>query len=168
MPEFPGEEIIGPPGHEVVEVYEEMEFIGDYQASRNYCVGVINISKLESIQYHREGNEYHITVSYIGSSQDADGTLTIQATSGNPLRDSYPTDQAMEHAIQKLISGISTAMQTAYLSSRSNVVEYYPMFDLGNTTLRSTFSPYEKDNAVDPNEELLKEVQALLAGAVMG
>jgi hypothetical protein len=39
------------------------------------------------------------------------------------------------------------------------------MFDLGNTTLRSTFSPYEKDNAVDPNEELLKEVQSLLAGA---
>lgn len=165
--EFPHE-------HEVV---QEFEVIGPVTyPTKNYCIGVINISKLESIQYHKEdsgavgpggedGIQYHITISYLGSSQDSDGTLTINGNAGHGLRDHYGSDKAMEAGIQQLISGISKAMQKAQLSTSPNVVDYYPMFDLGNTSLQSTFSPYARDNAVDPNEELLKEVQALLSGA---
>ncbi len=163
--------------HEVVKVVEELEVLGPVTyPTKNYCIGVINISKLESIQYHKEVNpnvgpggeggiQYHITISYLGSSQDSDGTLTINGNAGHALRDHYGSDKAVEAAIQQLISGISKAMQKAQLSTSPNVVDYYPVFDLGNTSLQSTFSPYARDNAVDPNEELLKEVQAMMAGA---
>ena len=142
---------------------EEVEFIGEYIPTGNYCIGVINISKLESIQYTKDGSSYHITISYIGSSLDSDATLTLPFSAGNALRDNYGSDQAVEHAIQKLISGMVAAMQKSYTSSHSNVVEYYPQFDLGNVALRSTFSPYTADNAASPQDELLKQVVAILA-----
>ena len=148
---------------------EELQFIGGYIPTGNYCVGVINISKLESIQYTKEPDgSYHITISYIGSSLDSDATLTLSSSAGNALRDNYGNDQAIEHAIQKLISSMVTAMQKSYTSSHSNVVEYYPQFDLGDVSLRSTFSPYTADNAASPQDELLKQVQALLSGALFG
>tara|TARA_R100001510_G_scaffold3144_1_gene2414 strand:+ start:3974 stop:4465 length:492 start_codon:yes stop_codon:yes gene_type:complete len=150
------------------EPFEELEIIGKYEPNKNYCIGVINISKLESIQYHKEGNEYHITISYIGSSQDSDGTLTINSFAGGDLRDHYGNDAAIETAIQKVISGITATMQSAYVSGKSNVVEYYPPFDLGTGKLRSTFSPYTRDNQSDPQDEMLKQIMAMLAGAHMG
>ena len=162
------EAIFEEPIHEHMEVVEELEFVGAYQPNHNYCIGVINISKLESIQYHKDGDTYHITISYIGSSQDSDGTLTINASAGNALRNHYSNDAAMENAIQKLVSGITKAMQQSYVSGKSNVVEYYPPFDLGDTTLRSTFSPYAQDNAADPNDEMLKQIIAMMSGAMFG
>jgi len=169
------------PAAEAFIEYEELEVIGSPTnfVNKNYCIGIINISKLESIQYHKEVNsivgpggeqgiQYHITISYLGSQMDSDATLTINGNAGHGLRDHFQTDEAMEHAIQKLINGISMAMQKAQTSNSPFVVEYYPLFDLGNTTLRSTFSPYDRDNAVDPNEELLKQVSAMLSGAAFG
>lgn len=149
------------------------------QQLNNYCIGVINVSKIETISYEKQvvteefccpfqtadTNMYHVVGSYINTSNDVDFSIRIDSFSTSPsggnIGDAqprnllafsqFPTEDKQEHIMGVLVNGITKAMQRTYDSTTQGVVDYYPPFDLGSSSdMVSQTNPFQQGGSELP------------------
>jgi len=169
------------PFEKVVEDFEKgIEQAGINQEINNYCIGVINVSKIETISYEKTlesaefccppqtatTNIYTVVGSYINTSNDVDFSIAINSFStrsengpAGPIEDprnegvfaQFPTEAQQENIMGVLINGITKAMQRTYDSTTQGVVDYYPPFDLGSASnMVSQVNPFQQGNSELP------------------
>ena len=148
---------------------------------RQEIIGVINATMLEGISWSRGPEEevgpgqvgvtYDLVITYLNSSQVSDGHLQIRNFNPydaygfiNVLNQKFHSKELQSKMMNEIVSGISKAIMKTYESNSQTVVHYYPPFDLGPITLRSTTNPYEdaggEKGDLDFFEEILKGAEA--------
>ena len=131
-----------------------------FPITRQEIIGVINASMLESIDWSRgpaeeigpgqQGVTYDLVITYLNSTQTSDGHLQIRNFNAydnygfvNVLNQKFHSYELQTKMMNQVVNGICKAIMKTHESNAQTVVHYYPPFDLGAITLRSTTNPYE-------------------------